>query len=84
MDNWIEEKRLEEKRPCQIIEGRSSLDIWSDVLTLCCDIGEEKFLSWAVLHSWLPRLPECRDVLRHIIDTRCFESREKLLMALVK
>src|SRR6056297_1622512 len=24
MDNWIEEKRLEEKRPCQIIEGRSS------------------------------------------------------------
>jgi hypothetical protein len=56
---------------------------WPEILTLACDLGGEEFLDWVVLHSWLPRLDSCRELLKRLAATNTRgERREELLSEL--
>lgn len=55
---------------------------WSEVLTLACDLGGEEFLDWVVLHSWLPRLDSCRELLKRLAANTRGKRKEELLAEL--
>lgn len=55
---------------------------WPEVLTLGCDLAGEEFLDWVVLHSWLPRLDSCRELLKRLAANTRGERREELLSEL--
>jgi len=55
---------------------------WPEVVTLGCDLGGEEFLDWVVLHSWLPRLDSCRELLKRFAANTRGERREELLSEL--
>ena len=57
---------------------------WSDIVTLGCDFGGEEFLHWVVMHSWLPSLNSCREVLKRLVISTRGDRREKLLLELAR
>ena len=57
---------------------------WPEIVTLGCDLGGEEFLDWVVLHSWLPGLNSCRELLKRLAINTHGDRREELLSELAR
>lgn len=83
-----EEDREVGKKGKAVEKGEDEEEIWQvtwpEIVTLGCDLGGEDFLDWVVLHSWLPSLKSCQELLKRLATNTRGDRRDELLSELAR